>query len=384
MRPSGFVQQTASNTFYLPESAFVAQQYQQVLLDNDEEALKDFDPAKAQGSSCLYPNSSFQVVLTWLHSSQFRLSMETWEELASQLHRTTKGELMAERSATIMEKLGKLGYSSSDIADWRPDIWAILDQPRKLTPRIWNAIEPVLVPKLEEERKRVAEWKFQEKWHRRRTDFQQRYVACLQEDRRTDERKRTLPCFVDILPRMQHLLTATEPDVNVSADEVAAMADIAIAYREEYLAEVRSALARVSRRTALPSLNLGYAVTREQAGDAGDAADEAADSALLELPTSLFECRGYHHKECQGAKSWLAMVEHWQHDYHISHSLSANLKETEHAGVDASRVSKLAKALGLPEDAKLPAVLDTIKEGRPELSRVVHKITFTPTYEKKT
>ncbi|KAI9056904.1 hypothetical protein FKP32DRAFT_1682052 [Trametes sanguinea] len=351
---NGVIEQTAKNAFYLPEFKVVVQQYQQLLLDDDDEnALKNFvDERKA----------------STLRRLNFQLMMESWEQRASKIQRSARHEVMAERRAAIMEKLGELGYSSSEIPELRYDIRVILDQPRKLTPRIWCNIKPTLVDKLEEERERVAQWEFRTKWQKRRAQFERHYKEFSQEGRETDERKRTLPSFVDILPRINDLLTANEPDVDVSAEEVAAMSAVAFTYREQYLAEARSALAEVIRRATLPGVSLGHAAGDDEAKDTEDKSDEEADLALLELPTSIFRCtlRSWQ-TDCIGAKSWLTMVEHWsQCKSHAFRSLAFNLGSVEYTDIRPTKVAKLAKALGLPADAEVPVILDAIKEGQPE------------------
>ncbi|KAJ3004503.1 hypothetical protein NUW54_g4784 [Trametes sanguinea] len=66
------------------------------------------------------------------------------------------------------------------------------------------------------------------------------------------------------------------------------------------------------------------------------------------------------------------MVEHWsQCKSHAARSLASNLGSVEYTDIRPAKVAKLAKALGLPADAKVPVILDVIKEGQPECTCLI-------------
>ncbi|KAI0373295.1 hypothetical protein BV20DRAFT_803069 [Pilatotrama ljubarskyi] len=367
MQPLEVVFQSSRMIYYEPEFVAIAKQYENLRI-KDREALQQFiDDRKAET----------------LRRLNFNRTVGRWEQELHNENRKVEEMLRQERRAAIEEKLLELGYQRDDLPKHDFQFVQILNQPRKLTPRIWNMIRPKLVEILETQRKDRAEREFKQKWQRRRLQLQQHYAEFLKKDHEQDPQKRTLPGFEDALLFFRDVLTGAEPDVDLTEEEFAAAEAAVLAHADEYHAKVRHTLANVVRKARAAAFGVAGSSTQAKAKGrkgkgkgkvAGDdsnstAPDEVADLALLEDPTSIF-CCGWgvsRSSSCTASKTPSGMLEHWQL-FHGATLLSPEnvLLASRH---DAqSTMGRLAVALGLPEDATLPAIEEAISQGRPACS----------------
>ncbi|KAI0350232.1 hypothetical protein OH77DRAFT_1431233 [Trametes cingulata] len=368
-QPYQAVKQASTNKFYEPEFVALAKRYKELRAEADPKALQQFvDDRKADA----------------LRRLNFNITMVRWERDFQEENRKNQSALQNERQTAIEEKLFELGYQRDDFPKGNIEFFQIMQQPRKLTPRIWNTVRPKLIEILDAQRKERAEREFRQKWKKRREQLETCYSAFLKRDREQDAQKRMLPGFEDALPCFLDVLTGAEPDDDVTEEESAAAESAVLAHADEYCCRVRHDLANVVRKAReAPFGQAIYSVqvTKARKGkgkDRGKAAgdgstsmssDAATELAILDAPTSLFQCNWEYPRDptCNAIKTFSGMLEHRQlvHRSKPWSSQSAVLVANHHM---KGAVERLVTALGLPGDATLSAIQDVISQGRPECS----------------
>ncbi|KAI0373296.1 hypothetical protein BV20DRAFT_1050199 [Pilatotrama ljubarskyi] len=371
--PFTSVNQTSKTMYYEPEFIAVAKRYQDLRQDKKKNALKYWIEER-QAATLLRSNASDS------HS----IAAINWENHVQTERRLNEQRLQQERETAIEEKLRGLGYGRSEYPSLdEKDFYQLLHQPRRLTPRIWNSIQPELVGMLDTWRRQRAYDDLKQKWQRRRGQLEKHYVDFLNKDRDQDVQKRTLPGFEDALCFFLDILTAADPCADITEEEVAAAQSAVLAHADEYRARVRRDLAKVVRRGPPPPLGKESKKPRQSKNSKGkakqkadgvmdstdtDALDEAAELALLDAPTSLFRC--FHmlpgNIVCRGYKPFLGMIEHWQILHGSTLWSPERVMVTDHTW--QIPVERLATALGLPANAPLSTIEEYVRRGRPECS----------------
>ncbi|KAI0329842.1 hypothetical protein GY45DRAFT_1337188 [Cubamyces sp. BRFM 1775] len=347
--PVQTVKQGPSDAFYEPEFKVVVKEFQQISHNPDADVLKTFIAERK--------------ALT-MHRLNFHAEVVKWEIEVRTRKNQEEQEQLQHRRRAIEDKLRELGYDPSEYPSNNSDFTGMLLQYRPLTPKIWNTILPKLTRILDEERKRRAEIEFKNKWRERREQLEKHYTQFLQEDRDGSAQKRTFPGFEDAIAQARHVLTGNEPKHDVTEAEFAAFEAAVLGYVDKYRAKARTELVKkLQEATAALS---GQPAKKAKKGK-GTGLDRDAEMALLDEQSSLFLCQwhyGPYNPECVGDKPYAVLLEHWQ-QCHSSTPWHADV--IIYPGVhDANHIPRLARALGLPEDAKLSAILDVIYQGRPE------------------
>ncbi|KAI0831736.1 hypothetical protein BC628DRAFT_1415246 [Trametes gibbosa] len=372
--PATALAQTSRNTYYEPEYTAVAKRYAALSKSKKKGALERFvDERKAD------------AVKRW----NFNLAVAQWERgLHDEAQRAVE-EVRKDRVAAVEEKLRELGYARSDFPPNDAQILQMMDQPRKLTPRIWNNIRPRIIAILEEERERRTVADFRTKWHKRREQLKQHYQDFLAKGCEHDRRRRMLPGFEDAMVICLDVLTGAEPEADVTDEEYAAFDSLVLSNAAEYRARVIRDLATLVRADGddvcldkPKKAKKGKGKRKATEGDSSDSDEASPDPddalALLETPTAQFECNRvvYQYPACVGAKSYLGMIEHWQevHGGRLWSPDSVDYADSRDDAAKARAMRWLLNGLGLSHGATMSAVETALREGRPECS-----CSWTPT-----
>ncbi|KAL1947341.1 hypothetical protein VTO73DRAFT_14302 [Trametes versicolor] len=347
-QPSAELNQQPSSVFYKPELVIIAGRFDQLRVSKDEQALKHF--IEERKASALQRYNFHMGVLMW--ETEARAAKVAGDEAARR-----------SRLDDITAKLLELGYQSSEMPMDNGQFQYLVDQPRKLTPRIWNNIRPDLVLMLERRRDAREGEAFALKWGKRLSQLKTLYTAFLRKDRDADSRKRILPGWADAVDCMQALLTAQEPEVDITSDEFAAIESDIFARGEEFVARAARLLRKEGSVVSQPPSTTTKPSAKAKGKKILSAADSAVEEdtdALLNRPTALFQCA--LERNVSHAFSWAGLLEHWQqeHGQHMSFAVSPSA-----ACGSASQMKRLLETLGLPDTAHLSEVEDLAASGEP-------------------
>ncbi|KAI0794474.1 hypothetical protein C8Q74DRAFT_1248954 [Fomes fomentarius] len=366
--------QQASSSFYSPQFLPVGREYL-ALRDTNQQAVQTF-VEEHQAEALIRRNDS----------SPMGDARGTEQDKQGR-------EVMSERAAEIQKRLEELGYDESEFRKQRNFEWTqMLDQPRQLTPRIWNTIRPRLIAILDNGRAQREADAFRVKWAKRREALKKYYVAFLQRDRMTLE-KRTMPGFEDAkeLPCMLSLLTAAEPEVDLPQEQFSAIESTLLIEAERYRVTVRRHLARVikqsdpeymrSHSVAMPPLKrrkTGRSTSGrkgKQRATSEDDSDEDSELgpdeelALLEDPKSLFRLSlPGRYDTLNIDMSYLALLECWQGDraaWNIQHVQVMRFRGHESY---AQLVPRFLAAVGVDGDTTHSELDVLVRSGRPKCS----------------
>ncbi|KAJ8480925.1 hypothetical protein ONZ51_g6335 [Trametes cubensis] len=343
IKPVTTIDQRATSVYYEPEFKSVVQRYKQILQSKDEDKLQEFVDERRE--------------LT-IRRLNFNYAVIAWEWKKRERQGQDDREHAGERRLAIEEKLRELGYEPSDYPRYQHDFNSMLYQPRKLTSRIWNTIRPKLIKILDQERQKRAETAFRSKWFKRLKQFENHYATFLKQDRDGQLGKRTLPGFEDALAQALDLVSAAEPDTDVTQEELAAFETAVLDYADAYRARVRASLIGLvqqagSPNVAQPSQKAKRGKRKGKGKRKASPSDDSGDSTKEEGPT----------EEAEDAKPYPDMMEHWQH-CHGSMRWSAD--HISWAKGESLHVPVLAVAMGLPLDASLTEIHEMVHSGRPE------------------
>ncbi|RPD59168.1 hypothetical protein L226DRAFT_488685 [Lentinus tigrinus ALCF2SS1-7] len=320
--------------------------------------------------------------------------------------RATYGYCMTDRKLAIEEKLRELDYEPEDYPVMDAEFHALLQPRAALTPRIWNNIKPQLLDMLQAERARRVDEAFHIKWFMRMQDLQplyENFVQTIKERYSEDVWMRTMPAFEAAvkLPSLRALLASASPLEHVSHSDFAGI-------RSALWKDVRDAMIKIQRHcanmlreaacgTVPASSSQGKRVGKDAGTDKGkgkacDCVDEpvesdiniddlyaddpaAADRALLEQPTSLFECA---HPNClqvntpglisvnsraQGVMTFLGVLQH-DATFHPSPSWDA-IPVRVAENTMRNLVPRLFDALSLPQNTRLSELHEQLCNGIP-------------------
>ncbi len=231
---------------------------------------------------------------------------------------------------------------------------------------VWNTIRPKLVEVLEEQRKAREKQAFERKWGNRLYQLRALYTTFLQKDRNIDLRKRTLPGWGDAaqLGCIQSLLTAQEPQADITPDEFAAIQADIFAQGAEFETKARDELAVLLREEGSIVSQHASTSTKRSTEGKGKKITSAADNAvedsdtLLNRPTALFKCVLESNRH---AFSWAGVLEHWQQE-HV-HSPFTVKPVAVYASI--ASMKRLLEVLGLPDTARLSEVETLAACGEP-------------------
>ncbi|RPD59163.1 hypothetical protein L226DRAFT_572164 [Lentinus tigrinus ALCF2SS1-7] len=315
--------------------------------------------------------------------------------------RAAYGYRMTDRKLAIEEKLRELDYEPEDYPVMDAEFHALLEQRAALTPRIWNNIKPQLLDMLQAERARRVDEAFHIKWFMRMQDLRplyENFVQTIKERYFADVWMRTMPAFEAAaeLPSLRALLTSASPSEHVSQSDFAGI-------RSALLKDVRDAMTKIQRHCANVLREAAYGTVPVSSGEGTSAGKDAvadkskgkervqseididdlyaddpaaADRALLEQPTSLFECT---HPDClqeemcgrlsvnsrsQGVMTFLGVLQH-DATFHASPSWDA-IPVRVAENTMRNLVPRLFDALGLPQNTRLSDLHEQLCNEMPE------------------
>ncbi|KAI0695440.1 hypothetical protein C8T65DRAFT_665369 [Cerioporus squamosus] len=314
----------------------------------------------------------------------FHREMLRWESKRINTKFHTGVDAETERIAEIHSKLCALGYDKSEFPRYNHDWTQMLEQPRKLTPRIWNTIRPKLVAILEQLRAEREAKAFTLKWTKRREQLQAHYKRFLEEDRASVER-RTLPSPADVvnLSCMRELMTAEEPDVELTEARFVAVRARLLVEAEEYRSRVKSELAIKLAAAQKPIPHSSSTPRRrrwvagaslvaklKQADESDNGMDSEEEDELLEDPKNVFKCRFQRTKKCLVNMSYLGLLEHLQIDHNgwNVEDILVPKPGDAYSGLDPEFAEGLLSALGLGNDATHSELDELMRSGRPQCS----------------
>ncbi|KAH9857686.1 hypothetical protein C2E23DRAFT_928193 [Lenzites betulinus] len=375
--PATELAQTSSNIYYEPEYTAVATEYMKLSKSKKAGVLQAYiDERKAD------------AVKRW----NFNLLVAQWERGLHDEAQKVEEDARKARVAEIEAKLKELGYDRSDFPTNAYAIEQMMDQPRKLTTRIWNTIRPRIIEILDEERERRALESYRAKWQKRRDEFKMRYHAFLRQDR--DAQKRILPGFEDVMAMCEDILTGVEPEVDVTDEEYAALQSRVLQKAGEYRARVLHDLAilicegtdnttygkkKTPKAKAPKEKGKGRRKTADDESNDSDERefDEEAALALLERPAYQFQCNSENnkHARCVGSKSYLGILEHWQQSHASDLWSRDNISFGDwssgpswRGGFNAPCKKWILENLNLAEDATMSMIEDALRRGQPVCS----------------
>ncbi|KAI0747657.1 hypothetical protein C8Q80DRAFT_689085 [Daedaleopsis nitida] len=360
------VNQSPTATFYEPDFVEVVEQFRQITPAlGDENTLEKFIEERKKFT---------------LERLNFRRVTITWYGKWLSKKEAVSAEAGSERGTAIEEKLRELGYEPKDYPEAYDHEWfQMLNQPRKLTPRIWNAIRPKMVAILEKERERREEIAHYQRWDKRRVELCCHYETFLKTDSDHDLDKRTMPNSRDALslPSMDTLLTSEEPTAPISEEQFKAIEGAIRTEAEKRRITARATLAAIFRqscsRWAMGGLPPKLSALLEGEGQSGNglrlphlymgAAPENpdADLALLSSPYALFCCMTYDHQEHY---SYIGFLEHWQTPHPDTPWYRFARTDTENIHV----IPRLLEAIGADEDITQAELDALVRSGRPVCS----------------
>ncbi|KAI0634988.1 hypothetical protein C8Q77DRAFT_1156348 [Trametes polyzona] len=382
--PLTTLDQSSDGIYYKPEFAFVAMRYGELMLSGEKVALDEFVEER---------KANALLRLNW------NLTIAEWEGNKHHHERSLSMKVQQERIAAIEHRLREMGYERSEYPQEDSNFYHVLNQPRALTPKIWDTMHPKLVAILDAERQRLADEAFREKWQKRLAQFAAHYKAFLHKDR---EQKRFFPWFEDAAIYCRDVITGAEPEANVSQDEYVQFEVVVSANARAYYSRAISDLADLADMQAHGRTRRAARMTKKTEGskyshkgkgkekavaasDAGEAeADDidAEDLAVLEPPNVVFTCQYYSsfHSYCPRYKTYHEQIEHWK-DCHGTVAWSAQEGGIIRAlNLKMELVKKLLDALGLPEDTTMTTVRDTMLQGKPECVCGEAVLTYQPSF----
>ncbi|RPD73471.1 hypothetical protein L226DRAFT_613986 [Lentinus tigrinus ALCF2SS1-7] len=367
--------QSAKHSYYTPQFMPVAKQYLAMCKPSgDPTALMRFVEERQAET---------------LARRNFHMDMLRWENARNNAQYHAGADAQAERIADIHNNLSELGYEESEFPRYNQDWDQMLRQPRKLTPRIWNTIRPKLLAILDEQRGLREAEAFRLKWIKRREHLQMHYKKFLQQDR-TSVEIRTLPSPADAveLPCMKELVTAEDPDVDLTEAQFLAVRATMLDEAREYGARVKHELAKKLIAVHKPKpISPSRAPPRKRRSVAGasslakskqvEASDTELDSEeeheLLEDVNSVFRCSSIRYRpvtNCSFYMSYLGLLEHRQsdHDTWRVQDVYVSKPGSGCLDLDAGFSKRLLSALGLGNDATHTEIDELLHSGRPKCS----------------
>ncbi|KAI0692987.1 hypothetical protein C8T65DRAFT_833816 [Cerioporus squamosus] len=383
--------QAEHTSYHYADFAAVAEEYRQVCAGETTMSMKDF-------------------VVKHKKRTQARLLFQTeilMVELDRRQARAVFEDHMTDRKRAIAEKLRELDYEPEDYPAMDPDFHWLLEQRAALTPRIWSNIKPKLLDMLQAERTRRADEAFQTKWFMRMQELQPMYEDFVQVIKARDSEDvwaRTMPTFGAAvkLPSMRALLASTSPSEHLVQSDFTAIKSALIRDVRAAMVKIQHHCANVLREaasgapvanTSTTGTHKGKSAVRDTSknkgkGKAREASEEAvqpdiyiedlfaddpaaADRALLERPTSLFECA---HPKCQhaelsgtsetGGMTFLGVLEH-DAMFHLSPSWDT-IPVRPAAEATRALMPRLLDSLGMPQGTTLSALHERLSNESPE------------------
>ncbi|RDX52690.1 hypothetical protein OH76DRAFT_1433438 [Lentinus brumalis] len=377
--PLKSLDQMRHHWYYSPQFLSVAREYLALRRSGNQTALQDF-VEKRQADTLVRRN--------------FHRTLLDWEVKSGNIKYAAGADAQAERISEITNELRELGYDPTEFPRRNTDWDQMLNQPRKLTPRIWNTIRPKLVVILEEGRRQREADAFQLKWAKRREQLQAHYKQFLLEDR-ASIKTRTLPSPHDAveLPCMKDIMTGEEPHVDLTQENFLTIRDTMLFEAEEYRARVQRELAKKladasaarpvasstlppRKRRRLPGAKL-VAKGKQRASAADDSDDAGMDSdevsKLLESPSSVFRCSpGWLNPDkcnSQVVMSYIGLLEHRQAKHGTWNNDDIFVTKPGYGDLfDAQFARRLLSSLRLEEGTTHSELDVIVHSGRPQCS----------------
>ncbi|GBE80368.1 hypothetical protein SCP_0300830 [Sparassis crispa] len=142
-----------------------------------------------------------------------------WEGAVDDKKAEKDSETRCIRYLSIVQNLKDLGYTTADFPE--TDQWLnVLDQPRKLTPRIWENIKPKLIAQIEEEKTNRLRIEFEKNVAARCKEIHKYYLEYLDKTMAAEEQK-TMPNLAtfSLLPSVKALTTRNDALVPLTTED---------------------------------------------------------------------------------------------------------------------------------------------------------------------
>ncbi|KDQ57924.1 hypothetical protein JAAARDRAFT_57740 [Jaapia argillacea MUCL 33604] len=263
-----------NNAYYQPEFNKIVAQFLACEMNKDE---REHFVSERQELSSQIMQSGVDL-LRWHNDSRINKDEQQRQRAAN-------------RKASIEEKLEELGWDESSFPTWRE--WShryewdkLLEQPRELTPRIWNAIQP----KLEAIIRAVQEQRDRQNLATRKAsrieEFWRIYEAFLVNNYSTYLDRILMPRVFDAskLPSVITLIEEDEATIPVTQERLESILEDFSREAEEHKQAIKEDLLRVLGKSNFPTDG-----SLKESRDISPSADDA-DSLFL-LPSSFFSCQ---------------------------------------------------------------------------------------------
>ncbi|KAI9057688.1 hypothetical protein FKP32DRAFT_1598079 [Trametes sanguinea] len=301
---------------------------------------------------------------------QHAWAVSKWDSETYKQKRVDQDAARNDRKTAMLEKLNSLGYTPADYPDnaaWKK----ILEQPTRLTDRIWKTARPKLEALIRQKRRDDRQAAYEERLKERRDEFKPLYDAFVQNVLTGDDRSFApswhdaclLPCIVELTGQRDALETVTQ-------ERVTPLHTRLIAEVHEYTCRAKRDLIEMLHR-----LEHGRQPAVPPIADLGMQEVEAE----LAKGSSLFICHRCPLKTALSAPDicthWRA--EHatlkWNKAWPIDESFDRRRKRSEWPELlpwvcampgGAKRAREALAALGLPEDSPHTRLDNLVRTGR--------------------
>ncbi|KAI0371427.1 hypothetical protein BV20DRAFT_1067527 [Pilatotrama ljubarskyi] len=222
----------------------------------------------------------------------------TWERTNHRKKWSEDDAARADRKAAMLDKLYELGHTRADYP--KNDAWKkILDQPRRLTDKIWKTARPKLIALIEQKREEDRQAAFEVRLKERRAEFRPLYDAFLQ-GRLSETDRVYAPNWNDAcnLPSLAALASENDATLTVTPARLAAIEHRLVEEIREYASRAKRDLVEMVHRDQHTKSDVPMPPY-----------DMAEIDAELARASSLFIC---HRCPLKAAVSATAIADHWR------------------------------------------------------------------------
>ncbi|EIW61192.1 uncharacterized protein TRAVEDRAFT_69608 [Trametes versicolor FP-101664 SS1] len=338
-------------TYYTPESYAIA-----------DEALS----LTAPGELSSFFEERWEFVTAMQNHA---VSVLEWLDRCDAEKYANQNALRADRRAAILERLGELGYTTTDYPEDRA--WKnIVDQPKKLTERIWTTVLPKLRILIEKKREGDRQAIFEYRLAERRAEFRLFYDFFLQSILSASDRQ-FAPNWHDtcVLPAVHQLLAENDAKIVVTEKRISV-------FKEGITHAVRASASQIKHDLMEMLHREQYEVHNTPAMPPYDMAQIDAELAKA---SSLFLCNRCSHTVAASAPDicahWRAKhpTLQWNDKWPIEEPVDlrrgpygwpSSLPWVSAMPFGQLRTRTALTALGLPEDTSMVQMDSWVHEGR--------------------
>ncbi|OJT07261.1 hypothetical protein TRAPUB_1890 [Trametes pubescens] len=291
---------------------------------------------------------------------KFREAVMRWEEERASRNKAIRSA----RGAAIEAKLGEAGVNKDDMPDHAAEWKNLVNQPRELSEKGWEALRPELLRLVEEYRKRRRQGQRDARVYQRSDKLRKYHDAFIGP---------SIPSWgqTSEFSSMKALLKViTDEDREVSKEEFAAAEPDLLREVEEFQQKMRRDMVELLAKAGVLPPTAGRSTKGKEKAVPVSLSDHDA-RALLDTPAAFFVCNALRRQRkvgsCCRVYSYAGLVEHWLHD-HPCHPWAPSAVEVAWDDGQRESLAHLLSALGLQEHTPVSAVEARVRSGRAKCS----------------